>query len=74
MKDHPYFAAVGKKVDRNTVAELFTQGNVNLLNCKSKKGNNFNVKVMLEKTDDGQIVTNHGYVRIETEFLKEAFR
>lgn len=71
MKDHPYFAAVKKKVDRNMVAELFTQGSVDLLNCKSQKGKSFNVKVMLEEAEDGSIVTNHGYVRITTEFLKE---
>lgn len=71
MKDHPYFAAVKKKVDRNMVAELFTQGSVDLLNCKSKKGSSFNVKVMLEEAEDGSIATNHGYVRITTEFLKE---
>lgn len=56
MKDHPYFAAVKKKVDRNMVAELFTQGSVDLLNCKSKKGKSFNVKVMLEEAEDGSIV------------------
>lgn len=69
MKDHAYFKAVKKRVDRNTVAKLFMQGSVDLLNCTSKKGKNFNVRVFLERTDSGEVVTNHGYVKIGTEFI-----
>ena len=44
---------------------------MDLLKKKKKKGSSFNVKVMLEEAEDGSIATNHGYVRITTEFLKE---
>lgn len=62
LKNNPYFMSVGKQVTAEDVSQLLMNGTVNLINCKSKKGKLFNVRLIFKGT-------KNTYVQFDTEFI-----
>lgn len=62
LKNNAYFKAVKKEVTAQCVSQLLMNGSTILLNCISKKGKTFNVKLIFRGT-------KNGFVQFDTEFI-----